>query len=458
MFLYSSIWVVDFKKMVEKILLLNNGYGKYHAGISLMLRAFTEARNEPIIARYFLNKTVLDAIDDDNIYEVLSSKIPKHNQSRLKKIRNAHNPELHGTEAKFAGKSKYTLDAGDESKGAYWIHELSPKWFVQCTSYVTDIFKEKGQNAAISSMTRLTKLSSAIFDHKYKIKGLEHLKNEGISAFFDHEKSLIKTIYNIEDKRIRDCIGEIFSMHNHLFGTDHKITDLINLAVIIDCDSGDDNYRYIILDSLAEKYPALAQSIYDYAQYELKRIDGNKHSKETVFAKTSMIKAIFTNHLELLDNNDHLLLAEFGPAALGRNNCKIIKRIRYTIAHKFNDEKLSLGSARGIQSAFGLFCKYYKITNVHSYSVSGTKRKANELRRKSSDYYDKNEVVTIAYAIELGLMNTHLSEKEELLLRLGRILIKTGWNLTPLLMLDIDDILKLDAPVTGKTAHFVRLF
>ncbi|MCS6127137.1 hypothetical protein G3485_09000 [Shewanella baltica] len=458
MFLYPSMWVVDFKKILEKILLNHNGYSKYHVGISLMLKAFSEARNEPIIARHVLNKTISNAIDDDDFYEILLSKIPKHNQSRLKKIRRAHNPERHGTEAKFAGKSKYTLNVGNESKGAHWIHELSPKWFVQCVSYITDVFEKNGKKAAVSSITRLTKISSAIFDHKNKIKNLEHLKEEGISAFFDHDKSLIKTIYVVEDQRIRDCIGEIFFMHNHLFDSNHKLTDLIDLAVIIDCDSGDDNYRSIILDPLVTKYPALAKSIYDYAQYELKRIDGNKKSKETVFAKISMIKAIFTSHLDLLNSNDHLLLAELGLAALEENSCNIIKRIRYAIADKFKNGKLSLGSARGIQSAFRLFCSHYKITDVRSYSVSGKSRKTNESRKKITDYYDKEEVATIAYAIELGLMNAHLSEKEELLLRLGRILIKTGWNLAPLLMLNIDDILKLDAPITGKTAHFVRLF
>lgn len=337
-------------------------------------------------------------------------------------------------------------------------NKLSTKWFEQCQTYISYIYKNKGQKAAISSITRLTKLSSAIFDYADSLDRLDLLRSEGISAFFAHEQTLIRCLYNIEDARINSCIGEICFMHNHIHASDWKLTDLIDLAVIVDCDTGDDNHRLIILDQLAAKYPAIAQSIYDYAQYELKRIDGDQRSKETVFGQISMIKAVFTSHVNLLDNNDHRLLADVGLAALEQNNCRIIKRIRSALNDKFKADKLSLGSARGMQSAFGLFCAHYELTEVRSYAVSGKKRGANDTKSKAADYYAKEEVAAIAYAIELGLMDADLSGKDELLLRLGRILLKTGWNLAPLLMLEIDDILKVDAPLTGKTAHFVRLF
>lgn len=459
MYLYPVKWVVDFKKLTEKILQLPNGHSKYSGGISLMLKAFAEVRNTSGIVRYTLDKTVSEAINDDNIFEVLLSKIPKQNQSRLKKIRSVHNPKLHGPEKKFARKTNHNLNAGLETRGAHWIYELSPKWFEQCQSYVSDVYKNHGQKAATSSITRLTKLSSAIFDYYAdSLDSLEQLRSDGISAFFDNDQTLIRRLYNSEDSRIRSCIGEICFMHNHIHSSDWKLTDLIDLVVMVDCDSGDDNYRSIILDQVAAKYPAIAQAIYDYAQYELKRIDGDQRSKETVFGQISMVKAIFTSHLDLLNSDDHLRLAELGLAALETNNCRIIKRIRSALADKLKNDELSLGSARGMQSAFGLFCAHYKLTDVHSYAVSGKKRKVNDYTKKAADYYSKEEVAAIAYSIEVGLMDNTVSQKEELLLRLGRILLKTGWNLSPLLMLEIDDILKLDAPVTGKTAHFIRLF
>lgn len=458
MYLYSSAWVVDTKKLVEKILQRPNGFGKYKSSISHLLKAFTAAKNEPLIVHSMQNETVFDAIDHEDTYRILLSKVSKNEQCRLNKLRHAHNPELHGPEKKYAKNISNALHAGDKSKGAQWLYELSPGWFEECQSYVNGIYKKKDQKAAISAITRLTKLSSAIYDQRENLDGLDRLRSDGVSAFFDNDQVLIKQLLTYKQAQIRSCIGEVCSMHNDKYGSEWNLTNLNDLVITFDCYAGDDKYRSVLLDSLTAKYPTLAKSIYDYAQYELKRTDAFQRSVETVYGQVYALKAIFTHHLNLLDSNDHQVLAEHGIAALERDNCRIIKRIRSAINDKFKNSTLELGTARALQSTFRSFCSHYRLTDVFSYGVSGKKRKANEIKSKAADYYSKEEVAAIAYAIELGLLSENLSDRDELLLRLGRILLKTGWNLTPLLMLEIDDILQLDAPVTGKTAHFVRLF
>lgn len=458
MYFYPSNRTADFKKFAEKILQLPNAYSKYKAGISLLQKVLTDARNEPTVANIIKNCTVSEAIDNDEFYATISSRIQKDDLSRLNKIRCAHNPEIHGYEKKNAKNTPHTLTAGKESRGAQWIHELSPKWLEECQSYVNYLYKNYGQKSAISAITRLTKFSSAVFDYRENLDSLDRLRNDGISAFFDYNKILIRSIYKIQESRIISTIGEICSMHNHLYKSDWTTSDLNDLVIRFDCDSGDDRHRTVILDSLATKYPLIAQSIYDYAQYELSRIDGEQRARDTVFSTTSLIRNVFVSHLDMLDRDDHDLLTKYGVAALEKNNCRIVKRIRNAINEKYKNDALELGTATGIQSAFKSFCSHYKLTEVKSYGVSGRRRRANQFKSKASDYYSKEDVATIAYAIELALMSDNLSDRDNLLLRLARILLKTGWNLTPLLMLEIDDILKLDAPITGKTAHFVRLF
>lgn len=247
-------------------------------------------------------------------------------------------------------------------------------------------------------------------------------------------------------------------MHNQLYDSHWQTSDLFELIIKFESDSGDDIYRTIILDKLAKMYPSLAKSIYDYAQYELNRIDGNQKSINTIFGNTSRVKSIFSAHLDLLTEDDIKLLGTHGIDALAMDDCNLVKRIRSIIKTKFNEGKLTLDSAKGMQSAFGAFCSHYKLPEVKAFGISDKKRKANEDKLKALDYYTIKDVASIAYAIELGLKDSNLTQKDELFLRLGRILIKTGWNLSPVLMLEIDDILKLDVPVTGKTAHFVRLF
>lgn len=456
---YPVSWVIDYKRVFEDILSKPNGYRKYKSGIGYLISAYAAIRSEPIMVAHLEQlKLPIDALNDEKIYNLALNQVPHQYKSRLAKIRSAYDPNRYGAEAKHAGRTQHQLIAGDTAKGAFWIYELSPRWFDECQSYVSHVFKTSGIDAAISTITRLTKVSSAIVDHKDRITNLPLLAENGVSAFFANSQVTIKSISNIEEKRVTDCIGEICNVHNFVYGSKWKPIDLYKFAIRFECDSGDDAYRSIILDSLAARYPKLAQSIFDYAQYELKRIDGDQKSPDTIFGQIGMIKAVFANHLDLLDEADHSLLAEEGIAALGMNKCRILKRIRCALKDKYTQDQLELGSARGMQLILRQYCLHCDLPDVRAYTISGKKRQANDDKNKVSDYYSLGDVASIAYAIELGLSDTCISAKDELLLRLGRVLIKTGWNLSPVLNLEIDDILKLDAPLTGKTAHFVRLF
>jgi hypothetical protein len=459
MYVYPIDWVLDFKKLTTKIFAMPNAYSKYKSCIGALRLAFSASRFEPYIVQFIADGNVFnDALDDDEIFKILISKTQKQNHSRLHKIRSIHSPALYGPEAKHAPRGKYNLLAGSVSKGAYWIHELSPKWFKQCQNYVDCVYQKYGEREAISTITRLTKTSSAIVDHKDSIPNLELLKNMGISAFFEHDQALIKAVYDISDNRIHDTLGETIEMYNALYDADWTVPKLMEFAIRFNCSTGDDRYRYIILDILAKKFRLLVQNIADYAHYELKRFDGYTKSDVTTFGAISSIHSIFNLHLDDLTEHDLKLLAEHGVDALKMNDCQIIKRVRYTLKRKFKDNILKLGTVTQFQSHFKQFCSHFDLPDVMSHAVRGEKRKSHELKSKVSDYYTLEDVATLAYAIEMGLQNTQRTSHEDLLLRIGRILLKTGWNLTPTLMLEIDDIMKLDAPLAGKVMHFVRLY
>ena len=459
MYVYPINWIIDFKKLATEMLATPKGYTKNKSTILTLLRAFFASRYDSYIIQFLAdNKTFGDAIDDDQVFEILVSKTSRNNHSRLHKARSIHNPDLHGAEAKHAPRGKHYLVAGAKSKGAYWVHELSPNWLKQCQKYVDGIYQKHGEREALSTITRLTKVSSAMIDHKDSLPNLELLKKTDMSSFFENKQELIKALYEIDDNRLSDTRGEILAMHNALYGTNWIVPNLMDFTIQFNCDSGDGRYRYIILDNLAKKFTTLTQQIADYAHYELRRIDGNKKAEETVFSRVSIVHTVFNNHLDALNKDDLELLAEHGVDALKLNNCHIIKRIRYTLKQKFESDKLARGTVKQTQYGFRHFCLHFNLPDVYSYALSARKRKLHELKNKASDYYAVEDVATIAYTIELGLRNTHLTKHDELLLRLAKVLVKTGWNLSPVLMLEIDDILKVDAPITGKAMHFVRLF
>ena len=459
MYLYPISWVFEFNKLATKMIELPNGSAKYKSVIGALLNTLEVSRYNPVIIKSLRIEISLSAaLDNDEVFNVLLENTPKKDKSRVKKVRNIHNPKLHGKEAKQAPRNIHNLTAGKTPKGAYWIHELSPNWFKQCQQHINSIYQNKGEREAISAITRLTKTSSVIIDCKSHLPNLDLLKKSGISAFFAQENKLAKALYSIDEKRLNDSFGEIFIMHNSIYDANLSIKSIMDYAIQFNCDSGDNKYRYIILDNLAKKFPKLAEKIYEYANYELGRIDGFKGSEETVFGRMSSIRATFNHHLNYLDNNDIKLLYQHGVDALEMNNCRIIKRIRYTLKQKFESNELKRSSAKQSQYAFKKFCHHFKLTEVSAYAISAKKRRHHEEKISASDYYTIEEAVSLTYAIELALNTKGLSKHNELLLRLARIFIKTGWNLSPVLKLEIDDILELNAPLTGKAMSFVRLF
>lgn len=459
MYLYPISWIFDFKKLATIMLENPNGHTKYKSVIGALLNTLEASRFDPIIVKHLDDeKNFNAALDNDEVFNLLLANTPKKDQSRIKKARNIHNPELHGKEAKHAPRNEYNLSAGKETRGAYWIHELSPKWFKQCQQHINGIYQDKGEREAISAITRLTKTSSAMIDHKIQLPNLDLLKNSDITAFFANENELIKELFTIDEKRLNESRGEILFMYNVIYGANLSVNSIMEYAIPFNCDSGDDRYRYIILDKLAKKYPNLAEKIAEYAFYEIRRIDGFKNSEDTVFGKVGAVHAIFNQHLDSLNENDLKLLSQHGINALEMNNCRIIKRIRYTLKQKFESDVLKRGSATQFQHAFKHFCNHFKLTEVNAHAISARKRRHHEQKISASDYYTIEEAISITYAIELALATKNLSKPDELLLRLSRIFIKTGWNLSPVLRLEIDDILELNAPLTGKAMSFVRLF
>lgn len=458
LYIYSAEIVVDCNNLFLNVLKKPNGYNKYKSGVQWISRALVKAKDDETFKKAFENKSVVDIIDDDTTFELLKSKIPSDSHNRIIKFRSAHNPQLHGPESKSAKKSTHILQAGNTKRGAFWIYELSPVWFKQCQRYVNEVHKTLGEKAAISAITRLTKLASAIYDHQNKLPDLKYFKSEGVIAFYENGHSLAKSVYQIREKRVTDTLGELIAVHNYVYASDWKITSLLSLVVKFENESSDDSDNLIVLDTLLDKFSHLAQSIFDYAQYELSRSDGDKKSRNTVFSCVALLKTIFKNHLGSLSEIEVKPLQDHGVEGLAMNDCRLLKKIRFIIREKYKTGEFTLKTAIISQSVLSSFCSHFNLPKVKSYGISKPKRRANEDKNKASDYYSLRDVATLAYSIEVGLLDNSLSSKDELFLRLGRVLLKTGWNLDSVLMLEIDDLLKLDSSIAGNTMNFVRLF
>lgn len=159
-----------------------------------------------------------------------------------------------------------------------------------------------------------------------------------------------------------------------------------------------------------------------------------------------------------LDKKQHKHLAENGFIAFNMDKNSIYKDIRYRILQKYKDSEFEGSSATMYQSALDYFIDLNDLERVQSYPVLRGKRDKHKEQITKTDFYTTDEVIELAYYIELGLADKTISQYEKLLFTAGRMFIKSGWNLTPTFELCIDDLMMLDAPISGKSCHAIRLF
>jgi len=87
---------------------------------------------------------------------------------------------------------------------------------------------------------------------------------------------------------------------------------------------------------------------------------------------------------------------------------------------------------------------------VDAYPIH-TKKHAEHLKRlNTEDYYSIGECREIAYYIEKLLNDKATTISQKVLLYFARIILKTGWNYTPLLKLELDDIRETSTPLNPK--------
>tara|TARA_Y100001956_G_scaffold82734_1_gene105060 strand:- start:13891 stop:16677 length:2787 start_codon:yes stop_codon:yes gene_type:complete len=460
LYIYPIDWLLDFYSMSAELLNLDNGLSKYKSALGVTLTALTDAYNSQFIKELLsANKSFKDAILNRELEKTLLEFVNKSNRSRVTKYLKATNPNVFGEESKHAPRGKNTLSTGKKATGAYWIYKLSSKWFDECQKYINLLLENEGEVRAQSAITRLTKLGSAIEDHKIKFGSLELVKKIGLSGFFQDEAKIFKQLSMLEDNRVDSTLGELLNMYNILQKKNFTFVDFIEHYIAFDSPDSDSKSLNIILTKVHDLYPSLCFDIKQFVHFELNRADGETKQIDTTFGIASTIKSIFLNHTQNLSDDDKSSLARQGATALIESNAKIIKTLRFTIKQKYIHGEFTIGTAKAYQSALGKFSIFFGAPEVKSHNVSNKSRRSKHDRLNAArDLYTLEEIARLTCFVEKALAEETLKHEHKVRLYIARVLIKTGWNLAPVLQMDIDDILEINAPITGKSAYFIRLF
>lgn len=202
------------------------------------------------------------------------------------------------------------------------------------------------------------------------------------------------------------------------------------------------------------------QNLVEYHKVFTKRIDGESIGIVTLKGYIgSMARALKENASSLTDEQMKLI-ASHGVHAFVENNCEILKAIREAIQLKSKQGDLSVFVGNQYQSAIDKLLSFYGLDTIKSFPVNTelTAQHQEQLSQNQDKLYSYREVVELAYYIEKGLSETLLTIKDKVTLYAAKVILKTGWNSTPTLELDTDDLFFFNTPLHSSKTPALRLF
>ena len=287
----------------------------------------------------------------------------------------------------------------------------------------------------------------------------------GIAGLADNDGAGFKLLYehilvNAKDPEatdIRKPLNVALDIYNYVTQSSKRLNHFLP-HVLVFYNENDGTESTIDLQFIHTNYPKLFDDMNEYVERKKVATDATAIQQVSLRTHVNAIKTLFKRYNDSLSDSDRAQIKEQGFVAFGNNKYQILKSFRQLVQSDVKNNKLETTYAVLLQTHLNVVCNFFGLPSSNAYRVSSNKTKKLQERKSKKNLYTKEQVVQIAYAIEKALLEKGLTEKQTLCLHAARIFVKTGWNLTPTLELDYDDLVYFDTPVAGNKTAAVRLF
>ncbi|MBA6398918.1 hypothetical protein [Colwellia sp. BRX10-4] len=366
-----------------------------------------------------------------------------------------HSPEVHGT--------RRTTLLRNMEEALEFIESLSATLKKQIESFLT-ANKNDTKKHFRSRIMRFIRLFYLLKDNLDNSQ-LTELKDNGIKSFLLNNAEVWKIYLSLvknearSQTQIYELRSQVNLLLNHVLGRSVNLNEYIIYMFSYPHNSVHGEFQFQSQKYIHDNYPALFEDLKVLHSLELERVDAFKRQVITVKNNfTAFLIAIESND-DCLSANQKELLATNGLEGMVKNNNNIHKALRQHIQHKCKMSELDLDYGKIQQNAINQLLDKVGLAQTISYPVSQMKRRHHVEKRSSNNFYSIKEAVQLAFHIEKTLLlNKNLSHYQALALKIGRILLKTAWNMTPTFELTTEDIFYFDSPLGGKKTPAVRLF
>ncbi|WP_065979677.1 hypothetical protein [Pseudoalteromonas lipolytica] len=362
-----------------------------------------------------------------------------------------------------------------ELKDKKLVHQyamsISPIFEGELESYVTNLlthhpkYQYDGRVSQLSSRAySFVRLLHYLGDDAHDV--IKLIQAEGIKglATNDYEgfkllKNLINELPKDAPKKFTQSLYVAIEIYNNSTNDELSLCDIIPFALAY-YNENNDSIDIQHLKWLYENLPAYFNNVADFHKVSLQRKDGLSLQPITIRSYVdSMSRAMQTcsPHLSCADINT---LAKQGVTALIENNYAILKNVREIIQSLTKQNSISLTTGKKYQNSIDKLLEFNGLHSIPSYKVNTDLRDkhAQHIQSKASSLYSYEEVVELAFHIEQNLNVPTYSLEEKLTLHAAKIILKSGWNLTPTLELEANDIFYIDTPIHTSKTPAIRLF
>lgn len=297
----------------------------------------------------------------------------------------------------------------------------------------------------------VTKVISLLREHG--IGGLADNGGLGFSLLRQH----ILENTNLEQTPNNAPLNSALGIYNCINGSNDRISQFSASSILFE-NENDGTSHSIDFGFLAEHYPQVFKDFSQYIEINKVRTDGGAIQQITVKSHVTLALAVFRKYHDTLNPEDIDSLSKQGLSALGNDSCQLLRHFRQQIQKDAKASKIKAPYAIGLQTSLNQLASFFGVPKSKAHKVTNSKEKRLAKRKGDKELYTLQQVVQIAYVIEKLLKQDDLTDLQKLCLHAARIFIKTGWNLTPTLELDEDDLVYFNVPFQGNKTAAVRLF
>lgn len=220
---------------------------------------------------------------------------------------------------------------------------------------------------------------------------------------------------------------------------------------------GIDKNREVLCDFSSIK--AISEYMYDdFVQL----LDSFKVKKKniamiSVYHNYQQIKSLLNKFSDTFTQEHLDILVKYGIKGFSLNNGLVQKHLLAELQSIVNGNLFNRETAKTYRSSFAWLMREFDIPFNDIYPIKLTKTVKHNQRLNTDDFYTEEQCRELAFYIEKLLRDERTSLYHRILLHVGKIILKTAWNIAPLLNLECTDIVEVLSPLTNKEEYAIVL-